>query len=297
MSIPADHLQSLILIAGISGAGRSTVLTTLSDLGFATVDNLPVPLFPTFIELGQSASWRFTHTALIVDVDTDEHLENLLSDHARLEPPPKRCELVFVDCDTAKILKRYSETRRPHPGFDPNRDKTLADAIQRERELLEPFRHKANLVIDTSELTVHDLKRQVRNFVERVAPEKRPIVRVNFMSFGFRYGVPRDCDLVVDVRFLPNPHFDPDLRPKTGREPEVAKFVLDSPIAQEFVKRYSNLLEFLLPHYVFEGKSYINIGIGCTGGKHRSVALAEHFATIVPDSDYLISVKHRDADR
>jgi len=286
--------ESFIIVAGLSGAGKSTAIDALSDLGFYTIDNLPIPLLTPFIELPHPA--RGTRAALLLDADSDEEVAQLLEllnqNRERLQPT-----LFFLDCSTDVILRRYSETRRPHPRFDPARDRSLEDAVRRERAALLPFKERAHFCIDTTALTVHDLKREVNEFAGVISRAPDPRVRVNLMSFGFKYGTPTDCDLLIDVRFMPNPHFVEALRPRTGLDSEVAAYVQEQDAAREFLDRYSGLLEFLLPRYAWEGKSYLTVGIGCTGGRHRSVAIAEALVKRLPGRDYLITVKHRDLTR
>ena len=291
-----SHIECFLLVAGLSGAGKSTALHTLSDYGFYVIDNLPLPLVPNFVQFSLTTPQRFARTALLLDIDSKEKLEQLI-DLIKLLKKPQNLKLMYIDASKEAIIKRYSETRRPHPGFDPVRDKTLEQAIVREKEILQPFKEMANIVIDTSSHTVHDLRRNVKGFVESLSSKKAHAVRVNFVSFGFKYGIPLDCDLVIDVRFLPNPHFVPELREHTGLEKAVSDYVLKSPATTEFIGRYTDLLNFLLPKYVFEGKSYLNIGVGCTGGKHRSVTIAEALQHKIPQDGYLISVIHRDVDK
>jgi UPF0042 nucleotide-binding protein len=207
---------------------------------------------------------------------------------------PQNIQLVFLDADTTAVLRRYSETRRPHPSFDPSADASLEHAIQRERERLQTIKEVSNLVLDTSSFTVHALKRELRDFLISLGTVSARSMRINFLSFGFKRGVPLDCDLVADVRFLRNPHFVESLRDQTGKDPAVRNYVFESPDATDFVKRYSELLAFLLPRYQFEGKAYLNIGIGCTGGKHRSVAIAEALCAAMDHEKFHVSVRHRD---
>ncbi|RIL10517.1 MAG: hypothetical protein DCC75_04175, partial [Proteobacteria bacterium] len=202
---------------------------------------------------------------------------------------------------TETIVKRYGQTRRPHPGFNPEKDKTLEEAIEREKNRLFPLREISNLVIDTTERNVHDLRREIKSFAESVASGiKRPL-RINFLSFGFKHGVPIDCDLVVDVRFLPNPFFVEGLSNKTGHETEVIEYVMRNQAAGEFVTRYLDMLAYLIPLYANSGKPYLNIGVGCTGGRHRSVVLAEALASEMlkkaGERQHFVSVKHRDLDK
>jgi UPF0042 nucleotide-binding protein len=286
-----QHIASLIIVTGMSGAGKSTAMDLLSDSGYYVVDNLPVPLLESFLTFSVQSGERFKHTALLLDVDSRESRVQLLP---LLKDSPENLKVVFLDADTPAIVRRYSETRRPHPGFDPAKDRTLEDTIQRERLRLQPIKEIADLVLDTSTFNVHALKRELRGFLSTLGTQGGRTMRVNFLSFGFKRGIPLDCDLIVDVRFLRNPHFIEELREKDGRDPPVKDYVFQSPEAQEFVERYADLLRFLLPKYQFEGKAYLNIGIGCTGGKHRSVAIAEALSGTIDPSGYLVSVKHRD---
>lgn len=297
MPLNLDHIQSLILVAGLSGAGKSHALDTFEDSGFFTLDNLPVPLLRQLIELSQSSTGKYTKTALQLDIDNRERMQELRALIDEIDPKREKVRLVFLDAKTETIVKRYSETRRPHPHFDPAKDKSLEETIQRERSRLSPLRENAHFVVDTSNMNVHELRRELVAFIETLPAASARQMRVNFLSFGFKFGIPIDCDLVVDVRFLPNPHFVETLRDKTGLAAEVSDYVLNNEHASEFIKRYSELLSFLLPRYQFEGKSYLNIGVGCTGGKHRSVAIARALAERVSLPGALISIKHRDFAR
>lgn len=292
--LPCEHIASLIILTGVSGAGKSTAMDLLSDSGYYVVDNLPVPLLSSFLEFSKSGGDRFKYTALLLDVDSQENRALLLPLLKCGTTKPENLKVIFLDADTQAIVRRYSETRRPHPGFDANKDKTLQDTIQRERARLQPIKEIADLVVDTSEFNVHALKRELREFLSTIGLEAGRTMRVNFLSFGFKHGIPIDCDLIVDVRFLRNPHFMENLREKDGRDEQVRDYVFESPDAYEFVDRYSQLLTFLLPRYQFEGKAYLNIGVGCTGGKHRSVAIAEALSTRIDALSYMVSVKHRD---
>jgi UPF0042 nucleotide-binding protein len=289
-----QHIASLIIVTGVSGAGKSTAMDLLSDSGYYVVDNLPVPLLQNFLAFSRHSGARFTYTALLLDIDSQESRAQLLPLLKGEGTSYPNLKVVFLDADTPAIVRRYSETRRPHPGFDPTKDKTLEDTIQRERLRLQPIKEIADFVLDTSAFNVHTLKRELRGFLSSLDAQGGRSLRVNFLSFGFKKGVPIDCDLIVDVRFLRNPHFVESLREKDGRDAEVRNYVFESSDAAEFVTRYADLLRFLLPRYQFEGKAYINVGVGCTGGKHRSVAIAEALSQNVDTSEFLVSVKHRD---
>lgn len=290
-----QNISSLIILFGITGAGRSSALQYFSDIGYYALDNLPVSLFSEFLDQTKKFPHKYTKTALTLDADFRSGAKELMALIEGVKNPSVK--IVFIDADTETIIKRYSETRRPHPDFDATVDKSLEDTVQRERNVLEPIKFRSHLVLDSSGLSIHDLRRELLKFVASIGLSEGTKLRVNFVSFGFKYGAPRDCDLIVDIRFLPNPYFVEKLRDKAGTDQEVSNFVLDTEDAKEFIEKYSSLLFFLLPKYKLEGKSYLSIGIGCTGGKHRSVAIAEKLAQIVGDSQYSVSVKHRDITR
>jgi RNase adapter protein RapZ len=280
----------LVVITGMSGSGKASVLKAFEDLGYYCVDNLPVGLIPRFAELvGQSA--EISRTALVVDVREGAQLESLpaiMKSVKRILPT----RMIFLEADEAVLLRRYSETRRPHP---LGADTPVKSSLQAERAHLKPIRALADFVIDTSRFNVHELRQYV---TERFQNQKRERnLLVSCVSFGFRHGVPEDADLVFDVRFLPNPHFVPEFRPLTGRDAKVAKYIRSFPQSKEFIKRISELLVFLLPHYIREGKSYLTISFGCTGGQHRSVMIAEEVAKLLRKSEYSVKVVHRDSPK
>lgn len=295
-SIDFSHLSSVVLVTGLSGAGKSTASKVLSDLGFYTIDNLPVGLLAGFTGISKQDPSRYSSSCLLIDIDSTRSVQGFLDDLEDIRKA-KCIRTIFLDCTTETIVKRYSETRRPHPYFDPHRDGTLSDTVDRERGRLLPLRERSDFVIDTSDLNVHDLKRELTRIAGEFSQDISSLIRINFLSFGFKYGPPFDCDLLIDVRFLPNPYFIEELRPKTGQDTEVASYVLEQENAREFLTRYISLLEFLIPHYIFEGKAYLNIGVGCTGGKHRSVAIAESLAKSLNSEERLTGVKHRDIMR
>jgi UPF0042 nucleotide-binding protein len=292
---------ALVLVAGLSGAGKSVAIDTLSDLGFFSVENLPVPLFKNFVEFLAKSGAKHARAALSLDLDSRIKLEQLISILKSLRAEARSPTIVFLDAKVETIVKRYGQTRRPHPGFDLQLDKTLQDAIVRERDRLFPLREMANTLIDSSELTVHDLRAEIRSFASSCKGSTSSAMRVNFLSFGFKHGVPIDCDLVVDVRFLPNPYFVDELREKTGIDPAVNEYVFQSGAAEQFIAHYADLLSFLLPEFAKSGKSYVNVGVGCTGGRHRSVAVSGALAKVlggrIPAEQYLVSVKHRDVEK
>lgn len=289
----------LLLVCGLSGAGHSSAHHQLSDLGFFAVDNLPLSLVDNLIHLvQQSPEKKYDKMSLLLQVDSHERVEAYTERLQSLRRSPHfNCILLFLEADPTTILKRYSETRRPHPRFDPVLDQTLSDTLERERLLMNPLRAAADHIIDTSELTIHQFRREIRRFISTITTDAKPNIRVNFLSFGFKYGAPRDCDLLIDVRFLQNPYFVEDLRSKVGLESDVADFVLQNSEATEFLQKYTDLLLFLIPRYAFEGKAYLNVGVGCTGGRHRSVAIAEALAKRMALPDIFVSVVHRDIEK
>jgi UPF0042 nucleotide-binding protein len=282
--------RQLVILTGLSGSGKSTVLRAFEDMGYYCVDNLPVELIPIFAELHAAGEGDFARAALLVDAREGQQLEKLpgLLRHLRNEHP---IILVFIEAHEDALLRRYSETRRPHP---LGRDFSVKENLGHERALMEPIRKLADVVIDTSQFNVHEL----RHFVdERFRSEsKRPLL-VSLVSFGYKYGVPTDADLMFDVRFLPNPHFVPKLRAFDGKDPKVRRYIQSFPQTGEFLHRMQSLLTYLIPHYIEEGKSYLTIAFGCTGGKHRSVMMAEWLKKGLEKHKFATRVTHRDIDK
>jgi UPF0042 nucleotide-binding protein len=282
-----DRPAELVIITGLSGSGKGSVLKALEDLGYYSVDNLPVDLIPKFAELTQdSASVRAA--ALVVDVREGEGLQRFPSIYTRIRSRVKT-RLVFLEADDNAILRRFSETRRPHPLGTEN---SIAKSIKSERRQLAPIRAMADLIINTSKFTVHELRDFIRESFRGDRAESKIMVYVT--SFGYRHGVPADSDLVFDVRFLPNPHFVPKLRKYSGRDARVARYIRSFPQTGEFLRRVEGLLTYLIPHYIREGKSYLTIAFGCTGGRHRSVMLAEAVRNTLHKKGYASKVVHRD---
>jgi UPF0042 nucleotide-binding protein len=290
---PARESQSspeLVIITGMSGSGKASVLKAFEDLGYYCVDNLPVELIPRFAELAvRSRDTR--RTALVVDVREGTKLGKLpdiLKSVRRMIPT----RVLFLEASDAVLLRRFSETRRPHP---LGNDAPVKSALKEERRHLGVIRRFADVVIDTSKFNVHELRAHINDVFQARSPGKS--ILVSSVSFGFRQGVPEDADLVFDVRFLPNPHFVPEFRPLTGRHPSVAKYIRSFPQTQEFISRISDLLIYLLPHYIHEGKSYLTIAFGCTGGQHRSVMIAEEVGKHLRRAGYRVKVVHRDSPK
>jgi RNase adapter protein RapZ len=280
--------RELVIITGMSGSGKASVLKAFEDLGYYCVDNLPVGLIPRFAELvGESA--EISRTALVVDVREGSQLDELPSIVKSVKHmlPTK---MIFLEATDSVLIRRYSETRRPHP---LGTNTSVQSGLSAERGHLRPIREIADLVIDTSQFNVHELRAYITQRFHKKQSGKN--ILVSCVSFGFKYGVPEDADLVFDVRFLPNPHFVPEFRPLTGRDPEVAKYIRSFPQTREFIRRISELLVYLLPHYIREGKSYLTISFGCTGGQHRSVMIAEDVTKLLKKAGYRVKVAHRDS--
>jgi len=283
----ARDARQLVILTGLSGSGKSTVLKTFEDLGFYCVDNLPVALIPTFSELHMQAGGEIQRAALLVDAREGEQLERLpaILRHLRAENP---ATLVFIEAGEEALLRRFSETRRPHP---LGHNRPVREGLRRERILMEPIRKLADVVIDTTKFNVHELRQFVMHRFQKT--DRRPMM-VAVVSFGYKYGIPADADLVFDVRFLPNPHFIPRLRKFSGRDPRIVRYIRSFPQTGEFLRRVEGLLTYLIPHYIGEGKSYLTIAFGCTGGRHRSVMLAEAVHKALHRRGYASKVVHRD---
>ncbi len=281
-----------VVVTGMSGAGKSQAIRALEDLGYFCVDNLPVSLIPTFADLTLASQGEIRRAAVVVDVREGQALAQFPVIYGKLKRQAAHAvRLMFLDASDAALLRRFSETRRPHPLAT---DLPVAEAIREERRLLQPLRRLADQILDTSSLNVHDLRRRILESTGG-SGTAAPLV-VNILSFGFRRGVPPDADLVFDVRFLPNPHFVTSLRPWTGRSPRVARFVLKAAAARRFLQLTAALLKFLIPQYIAEGKTYLTVAIGCTGGRHRSVAIAEALGKRLKATGGIeLHVRHRDA--
>jgi UPF0042 nucleotide-binding protein len=279
-----------IIVTGLSGAGRSTVADTLEDLGWFVIDNLPPSLLASAAELLTADDSSVERLALVAG--SHEYQEDLLSFLSELRSSGARVRVLFLDAPTEVLLRRYDQTRRRHPLSAGSA--SVTDAISRERELLEPIRREADVVIETGDLIVHELKARV---VEAFSDaDREQLMQTTVMSFGYKHGVPIEADLVFDCRFLPNPHWVSDLRPKTGLDQEVRNYVLEQPLTVSFMEHTLPLFEFLIPSYVEEGKAYLTIAFGCTGGTHRSVSIAEEFGRILTKSGHSLRTRHRDLE-
>jgi len=282
--------KELVIVTGISGAGKASALKAFEDLGFHAVDNLPLGMLAEFARLICNSA-EVERAAIVVDVRegaTLDRLPDILKEVRKLLPT----RVVFLDAQDAVLVRRYSETRRPHP---LRRSETVSRSIVEERQLLDPIRNVADTLIDTSNFNVHELRAHIQSrFGEE---ERKPQLLVSCLSFGFKNGVPLDADIVFDVRFLPNPHFVPEFRKRTGKDPKVAAYVRSFPQTEEFLERVSELMLYLLPHYVEEGKSYLTVAFGCTGGQHRSVMMAEEVKRRLKRAGYQVKSAHRDIPR
>jgi UPF0042 nucleotide-binding protein len=280
----------MVIITGMSGSGKATALKAFEDLGFYAVDNLPIPLLPKFADLTRDAKTR-RRAALIIDIREGASLSDFPEIYAQLK---KRLNatLVFLDADDEVLRRRYSETRRPHP---LGSESTVLTSIQDERAVLAVISSLADLHIDTSRLNVHELRRVLSAKFHDVHETNKIVVSVT--SFGFRNGVPADSDLVFDVRFLPNPNYIPEFKALTGKHPSVARYIRSFPQTTEFITRISDLLIYLLPHYIREGKSYLTISFGCTGGQHRSVLMANEIYKRLKRAGFAVKEVHRDVKR
>jgi RNase adapter protein RapZ len=283
---------SFVVITGLSGAGKSYAIKCFEDMGFFCVDNLPTTLIPTFADLVARSHHTASRVALGVDVREGEYLTHLLDTLGELRGRGHTVEVLFLEANEEALVRRYRETRRRHP-LAP--EGNVVEGIQAERKALSTMREVADRIVDTSALTVHQLKDRLIEMY--VAPGQRTGLTISLVSFGFKHGVPFDADLVFDVRFLPNPHFVEGLRPLDGRDPRVREFILAHEESRELLRRLQDFLGFVLPAYQREGKAYLTVAVGCTGGRHRSVALVEELKGFLERLGLAASVVHRDMER
>jgi UPF0042 nucleotide-binding protein len=263
--------SKFVVLTGLAGSGKSQAIKALEDLGYFCVDNLPIELLPMLADLTLRAGTEISRAAVVVDIREGKMFEEFPRAYRRLQQKSRlNPVLIFLEAAEATLVRRFSETRRPHP-LAP--DRSAIEGIREEKKALQTVRRMADHIVDTSEMTVHELRQAFTSVAAGRAPGGQLVVTV--LSFGFKHGIPVDSDLLFDVRFLPNPHFVPELRPHTGRDADVVRYINKSKATHEFLTHTLNLLKFLIPQYVHEGKSYLTIGIGCTGGRHRSVAISE----------------------
>lgn len=285
--------MQFLIVSGLSGAGKSKALSTLEDLGFYCVDNMPEDLIPQFAQLCMATKSKFEKVALVTDVRSGLTFDGLFNALDSLDQIGCEYSIVFVEASTEALIKRYKETRRKHPLTKDGSD--LIAAVERERKLLEPIRNRANYIIDTSNLSNAKLRGEILNLF---AGEQRDhAMSVNVISFGFKYGIPMDADLVFDVRMLPNPYYLSDLKHRTGLEKPVKDFVFSYQQSQDFLTKLEDLMSFSLPLYVEEGKTNLVIAIGCTGGHHRSVLIAKELGEYIAHLGFATAIAHRDISR
>jgi UPF0042 nucleotide-binding protein len=287
-SAPIIHGE-LVILTGMSGSGKLSALKAFEDLGYYSVDNLPLELIPRFADLVRQSA-EIDRAALVVDVREGMRLDRFPSILKKVRKTLST-RVVFLEASEDALVRRFSETRRPHPMGR----QTVVQGIRAERKRLDPIRNVADIVLDTTKFNVHELRAHINSQFERDADAKN--LTISSMSFGFKNGVPADADLVFDVRFLPNPHFVPEFRKLTGRHPKVAKYIRQFPQTQEFLDKATDMLKFLLPHYIEEGKSYLTVAFGCTGGQHRSVFIAEEMKKRLEVEGHRVKTSHRDMPR
>jgi len=281
----------VIIITGLSGSGKTTAINALEDAGFFCVDNLPVILLPKFLELRAETGSEITKLAMVMDLREREFLQRYHDIFTKLGEEGYLFEILFLEASTEALLRRYSQTRRKHPLSE---EKGLVEGIQAERKELKGLREIADLIIDTSNYNVHELKEIILNHVLKAVPSRR--MKIYLLSFGFKYGTPHDADLVIDVRFLPNPHFVQELKNLDGTSPRVREFMDRWKETHIFLKKYLDLLNYLIPHYEKEGKSSLTIAVGCTAGTHRSVSIADNIFRELKKTTNLITLTHRDIE-
>lgn len=282
--------MKFFIISGMSGAGKSRTMATLEDLGYYCVDNLPVGLIPSFAQLCLAAAeGQYENVALAIDARAGQNLSELVNVFDQIEEMGCDYTLIFLDTASPTLINRYKATRRKHPLMTDGI--TMSEAIEKERAMLEQVRARADYIVDTTRLEVSQLRESI---LQIVTGSRNEVMQINVVSFGFKYGIPTDADLVFDVRFLPNPYYEISLREKTGRDPKVRDYVFCDGTADRYLDKLFALLDFLIPQYTKEGKAVLTIGIGCTGGRHRSVAIAEALHEHMQKRSLLTSVVHRD---
>ena len=288
--MPVAHSSVVFIITGLSGAGKTQALRSFEDMGFFCVDNLIPALLPQFLEL---AFPRCPQVAVVIDTRGGEFFDDLITVLERVEQRDLPLKLLFLEAAEDVLFRRFSETRRRHPLWGHG---SLLDSIAAERQKLAEIRARASVVMDTSDLSARQFKEKL--IASFILPEQADAsMQITIMSFGYKFGAPTDADLVFDVRFLPNPHYDPELRPFTGMDPQVQEFVITHPVTKEFLGRFLDLVEFLIPHYRQEGKTHLALAIGCTGGRHRSVAISHYLAEYLRELSHPVVELHRDIER
>jgi UPF0042 nucleotide-binding protein len=292
MSARRGSKAQVVVITGLSGAGRSEAARSLEDLGWFVIDNLPPALISTMLKLALAPGNDINRIALVIDARGKPFFGAAVGALDELTLEVSKVTLVFLEADDEALVRRFDATRRRHPMSENER---VTDGIQRERQLLSDLRDRADIVLDTSQLSVHELRNKMRGYFDAATAQDEIVITV--MSFGYKHGLPLDADMVLDVRFLPNPHWVDSLRPLSGRDRPVRDYVLEQTGAEDFVDRTRDLMTVLLPGYQKEGRHYLTVAIGCTGGRHRSVVLAEALAETIREKGFNVNVLHRDVDR
>ncbi len=285
--------MNFLIVSGMSGAGKSRAAATLEDLGYYCVDNLPIALIPRFAEICLAATERYERVALVTDVRVGGDFQRLFESLDSIADMGCVYRILFLDTDTPTLIRRFKETRRKHPLMD--KDNSMTNAIEHERQLLSALRDRADFIVDTTSLSAAGLREQILALFSGL--DKGGAFEIIVQSFGFKYGIPADSDLVFDVRFLPNPYYEMSLREKNGTDPDVRNYVFQDGAADALMLKLNPLVDFLLPHYAAEGKSNLIISIGCTGGMHRSVAIAEALSEHLKKEKYEVVTMHRDYHR
>jgi len=282
--------MKFVIVTGLSGSGKSEAMRGLEDMGFYCVDNLPPALITKFAELCYQPNSNIDKVALGIDIRGREFFETLHDSLNHLKTQDYKYEIFFLDCSDDVLLKRYKMTRRNHP---LSKNMQIPEGIKEERRIMEPLKSVASSIIDTTNMKPKDLKEEIEKIFSN--GEENSKLTISMVSFGFKHGIPSDCDLVFDVRFLPNPYYIEELRPKTGDDKEVRDYVMNSKISEEFYEKLSDMIQFLVPQYIEEGKHHLVIGIGCTGGRHRSVTISNMIYDELNNKGYRVVKKHRDS--
>lgn len=291
-----DRVNRFIIVTGMSGAGKSSAINVFEDFGFFCVDNLPTVLILKFAEVVAQSAGAISKVALGIDVREREFLDNLFHGLNELSERQIHYEILFLEASDEVLLHRFSETRRRHPLDIDRKRYSVLEGIQKERQILAEIKARADKIIDTSGLTPKELREAiVQSFFNKTGPKTS--LRINLVSFGYKYGLPLDADLIFDVRFLPNPQYREELKTYTGNDKKVRDFVLSFPATQKFLKKFFELVKFLIPYYVKEGKSYLTIAIGCTGGKHRSITVVNELERYLSDMPCDLNTQHRDINK
>ena len=285
--------MEILIVSGLSGGGKSQAAAILEDLDFYCIDNMPVTLMPRFAEMCLSGGGRYERVAFVTDVRGRESFDELFKALDEMRMMGYEYKILFLEADVETIVKRYKESRRRHPLDPEGRDITFA--VNRERRMLETVRSRASYIIDTSNLTLSALQKKLYSIFMSLQNEKT--MSINVMSFGFKYGIPLEADIVMDVRFLPNPYYVTELKNQTGLDKPVHDYIFEYDVSKDFMKKFLAMMEFLVPNYIEEGKSSLTVAIGCTGGHHRSVAVADELLNFLKGKGYPVSCRHRDMDK